>query len=281
LTKSNYYEKDTLQEEFALSLSAVSKSFGGLVAVNNVSFNVNQGRIFGVMGPNGAGKTTLINLISGLLKPENGSISVLGQDITELPAYEIASQFVARTFQNIRLIKGLTVLENIQAGQYLYKQDLFLDSLFHSPRFRKQKSQMENDAIRLMKMVNLDVHPEAIADTLSYGDQRRVEIARALSLHPKILLLDEPAAGMNTFEVNQLGSLFQALRAEGLTLIIIEHNMQLILNYCDEAIVMNFGELIATGTPKECVLKPIVREAYFGRKADVKRIESLFSIRGD
>jgi branched-chain amino acid transport system ATP-binding protein len=206
---------------------------------------------------------------------------VFGCDITSNAPHIIASTGVARTYQNVRLFEGLSILENIMAGLYLNRTSNLLAVLLATGQDRRERRDAEARALALMARVGVDEDPARPADTLSYGVQRRVEIARALATQPKLLLLDEPTAGMNAVESAALGKLLQDLRAEGLTLFVIEHNMQLILHCCDLAVVMNFGELLAQGPPRECIERAEVREAYFGRKADADRIEHLLKLRRD
>lgn len=265
----NFVEGLSARQE-TLCVSEIDKSFGGLTAVDNLTFSVFQNEIFGIIGPNGAGKTTTLNLICGFLKPNKGSIKFTDIEINGLRPYEIAGLGIARTYQNVRLFEGLSVIDNITSGFYLQRSSTIFDSITCSTRDRTERKVYREKARALMEKVGLRVNPDHLAVTLSYGDQRRVEIARALAVTPLLLLLDEPTAGMNASETEILGDLFRGLRSDGITLIIIEHNMRMILNYCDRTIVMNFGKLLTTGTPRDCVDDPEVREAYFGKASNVK-----------
>lgn len=262
-----------------LDIIDLEKWFGGLAAVNNLSFSVKENEIFGIFGPNGAGKTTTLNLICGFLSPDKGRIFFRDESIEGKKPYSISGLGIARTYQNIRLFDGLSVLETIETGFYHQRRSTMLDAIFLTKKDRNERATFKSQARELMTKVGLSVHPEMIANNLSYGDQRRVEIARALAVNPKLLLLDEPTAGMNAVETELLGELFLKLRDEGITLIIIEHNMKMILNYCERAIVMNFGQLLATGTPQDCVSNVVVQEAYFGKATDAKRLESIIGLR--
>jgi branched-chain amino acid transport system ATP-binding protein len=281
LTTEPQLSSNSTNGRTALEVINLSKWFGGLGAVIKLSFTVGENEIFGVMGPNGAGKTTMLNLVSGLLKPDEGNINIRGQDFAGKPAFVIAKERVARTYQNIRLVDDLSILETIASGFFLHRTSNIIEAVLATRRERKERQEVVDHARDLIHKVGLKIDPETIATTLSYGDQRRVEIARALASKPRLLLLDEPTAGMNAAETAELGNLFLHLRSEGITLVIIEHNMRMILNFCEKAIVMNFGELLAQGHPRECVEKAEVREAYFGKAADAERIESIIGIRRD
>ncbi len=247
-----------------LKLETVSKHFGGLVAVDQVSFKVLPGEVVGIIGPNGAGKTTLINIISGLEPATSGQIFWNETRITNHPAHELCAQGIARTFQNIRLFPGMTVAENVLTGRHLQTPPasrLFRWLLPGQDRhLAAQKQAVEAELARL----NLTEVRTALASELSYGNQRRVELARALATKPRLLLLDEPTAGMNPAETEDLGNLLLQLQREGLTLLVIEHDMNLINQICDRIVVLNFGKHIAAGTPGEIRQNPVVIEAYLG-----------------
>lgn len=265
----------------ALEISALTKRFGGLAAVDELSLVVPKGAIYGLMGPNGAGKTTVLNLVTGFLAADIGSIVVNGTDVTSWPTHRIARHGVARTYQNIRLFAGLSVVDQVTAGFYAQRSSTLLQTVAGSRSERLERKEYEDRARALLKRVGIERDYQRPADTLPYGDQRRVEVARALATSPSLLLLDEPTAGMNVTESSRMGDLLLQLRDEGLTLLLIEHNIRLVLTYCEHATVMNFGRKVISGTPAECVQDPDVREAYFGRKSDAGRIESLLKLRRD
>ncbi len=249
-----------------LALDGVRKSFGGVTAVADLSFSVREGAVAGLMGPNGAGKTTVINLISGLLHPDTGTIRIAATDIAHAPPHEIAATGLARTYQNVRLIAGMTALEQVLAGRYLRRDTSLLASILHLPAARTAMRAARDHARALLARVGMDHRADTLAETLSYGEQRRVEIARALAAEPRLLLLDEPTAGMNAAESAEIGRLVHALRDGGLTVLMVEHNMKLVADFCDHVVVMNFGRKIAEGTAAECIGDPAVQEAYFGRR---------------
>ena len=254
----------------ALELSAVSKTFGGLRAVGGVGFSVKPGSIFGLIGPNGAGKTTVFNLITGVYKPDLGStISFGGTDVIALKPSKIARLGIARTFQNIRLFGQLTVLENVLvACEHLRKASL-LSALLRSPLFFRDEEEMAHRALELLRIFDLDTMADEISTSLSYGNQRRLEIARAMMLKPKLLLLDEPAAGMNYGEAEGLKKQIRWLRDTfEITVILVEHNMQVVMGVCEEIHVLDHGETIAHGTPEEIRKHPKVLAAYLGEEVE-------------
>jgi branched-chain amino acid transport system ATP-binding protein len=258
-----------------LEVEAVGKHFGGVAAVSDLSMTVRAGSVAGVMGPNGAGKTTLINLITGLLPSDQGTIRFAGTEIQRAQAHDIAAQGIARTYQNVRLFSGMTVLEQVMAGCYVRRGASLWASFLGLPKARAARQAAERHAFDLLDRVALSHLAHVLAETLSYGEQRRVEIARALGTSPRLLLLDEPTAGMNVQESNEIGSLVHDLRDGGLTVLMVEHNVRLVKDFCDHVTVMNFGRLLATGTPAECIAHPDVQAAYFGNTADAERIRAL------
>lgn len=268
-----------LTAERALVVESLSKSFGGIAAVKNLSFSVPTGAIFGVLGPNGAGKTTALNLISGLESPDSGRISVHGVDVSTMEPFERAEIGLSRTFQAVRLFEGLTVLENIMVGEHTRRDSRTWEALLALPSERRERREAEERARELMDRVGVIGRPDQYAGTLSYANQRRAEIARALASKPSILLLDEPTAGMHKLGTVAVGELLLQLQEEGLTIVVVEHNMQLILDYCQRALVMDFGQALCEGLPKDCLDAPQVVEAYFGKQSDAERIESLIKLR--
>jgi branched-chain amino acid transport system ATP-binding protein len=252
-----------------LEVRDVHKHFGGVKAVDGVSLEVRPGAVAGLIGPNGAGKTTLVNLITGQFTAESGGIFLDGAPIGGLRSHQIAAAGVARTFQNIRLYRPLSVLENVLTGMHLHRAPAGWTQLLPSRKPRAADQARQDEAFRLLTMVGLD--PSAVAHrqsgTLSYGDQRRLEIARALAVKPKLLLLDEPAAGLTQAEKSQLGDLLRSLRTEGLTVVLIDHDIKLVWGVCDEVTVLNFGRRIASGPPASVAADEAVVAAYLGTGA--------------
>ncbi|GAA1546323.1 ABC transporter ATP-binding protein [Nocardioides humi] len=259
----------------AVDIVGLTKAFGGLKAVDDVTIQVPPRRIHGILGPNGAGKTTVLNMVSGFIQADSGRLDVFGHDVTRMQPFQIARRGVARTYQNIRLFPGLTVLETVVAGAYMQRSSTIAGAILMSPAERRERREMRERAAELLDKVGCRAPHSALAETLSYGDQRRVEIARALATNPKVLLLDEPTAGMNDAESEQVGRLLVELRELGLTLILIEHNMRLVEEFCETVSVMNSGALLAEGAPTWCLEQDEVKEAYFGKRSDAARIATL------
>ena len=242
----------------------VTQRFSGLIAVSDVSMHVDEHEIVGVIGPNGAGKTTLFNDITGIYRPTEGKITFGGQDITGLPTHVIAGRGLMRTFQNIRLFGNMMVIDNVKTGLHAVENTTIVDALFSLPRKRRDEKESEARAEEVLKLTGLYDYRYHYATSLPYGLQRRLEIARALAPRPKLILLDEPAAGMNEQETQDLLVFIRQLREMGNTIILIEHDMRLVMNLCDRIYVLEHGALIADGVPEEIRKNPEVIRAYLG-----------------
>jgi branched-chain amino acid transport system ATP-binding protein len=247
-----------------LSIENLSKRFGGLQVINNVSFHVKEGEIHSIIGPNGAGKTTLFNLITGLYQPDQGKINFHGTSLIYKKPYKIARMGISRTFQNIRLFPEMSVIQNVTIGQST-RFDIGIRSIFTNP-FKKLKD--EEGLIHQLDLVNLTTKKQMLAKELSYGERRRLEIARALATGCQLILMDEPAAGMNPDESAQLNEIILKIRDSGVTVLLIEHDMSVVMQISDTVTVINFGEKIAEGQPKLVKENPLVREAYLGKEEE-------------
>ena len=243
----------------------VSEVFGGLKAVTDFNIHLDRGELVGLIGPNGAGKTTAFNMLTGVYQPTTGSITFEGKSIVGLKPYQVTQRGIARTFQNIRLFSELTVLENVKIAFHYHVKYGILESVFRIGRYFKEEEAIEQEAHRLLKIFHLDDKAYEVAKNLPYGAQRRLEIARALAAKPKLLLLDEPAAGMNPQETKELMDMIRWIRKEfGLTILLIEHDMSLVMGICERIYVLEYGEIIAQGTPDEIKKNPEVIRAYLG-----------------
>ena len=248
-----------------LDVKNLSISFGGLRAVDSFDLTIEKGRLYGLIGPNGAGKTTVFNLLTGVYKPGEGVVRLDGKDITGKSITEINKEGIARTFQNIRLFKELTVLDNVKAGLHNHHSYSMLEGIFRLPKYYKVEKEMDERAMEILKVFDMDKEAELLAGNLPYGKQRKLEIARAIATKPKLLLLDEPAAGMNPNETAELMDTIRFVRDKfDTTILLIEHDMKLVGGICEELTVLNFGRVLAQGKTEEVLNNPAVITAYLG-----------------
>jgi ABC-type branched-subunit amino acid transport system ATPase component len=255
-----------------LSLENVSLQFGGLKALNDVSFEVREGEILGLIGPNGAGKTTCFNVMTGVYQPTSGQVRFAGEPLGNRKRFAITRLGIARTFQNIRLFPNMTALENVLVGADAHHRTNIVDALLRTPRHRREEREGEHTAREVMRFMGLERRSDELARNLSYGEQRRLEIARAMATKPRLLCLDEPAAGFNPAEKAQLMQLIRRVRDSGLTVLLIEHDMSLVMGVSDRVTVLEFGRKIAEGVPAEVREDPAVIAAYLGTEPDEEEI---------
>jgi branched-chain amino acid transport system ATP-binding protein len=253
-----------MSEQILLQVAGVRKRFGGLQALSDVALSICKGQIYGLIGPNGAGKTTFFNVITGLYRPDCGSFVLEGKPYSPTAPHQVAAAGIARTFQNIRLFGEMSALENVMVGRHVRTRQGLLGAVLHHARARREEAEIRHSALALLEFVGIAHCAQRTARHLCYGDQRRLEIARALATEPRLLALDEPAAGMNATEKLALRELLQKIRAQGTTILLIEHDVKLVMGLCDRITVLDYGRVIAEGAPVDVKCDPAVIAAYLG-----------------
>lgn len=260
-----------METDVLLNVTKLKKAFGGVMAVAGVSFNVAHSQIKSIIGPNGAGKTTIFNLISGVLSPLSGEVYFQNQNLIGLSPHQICAMGISRTFQNVILFKKMTVLENVMVGRHCRVSTNFISSIFRLPAFKNAEKAIIDKALELMTIVGLEKKAFEMAQNLPLGEQKLVEIARGLATDPKLMLLDEPAGGLNTAELETIIHLIKKIRKSGITILLVEHNMRVVMDVSDEIVVLNFGEQIGSGTPEEIKRNERVIQAYLGKGVSFAR----------
>jgi branched-chain amino acid transport system ATP-binding protein len=249
----------------AIVVSEMTRKFGSITAVDHVSFEVDEGEFFGFLGPNGAGKTTLINCLTGILRPDRGAMVFDGQELSGLSPHRIACLGISRTFQNLRLFSGLSVLDNVLCGLSARAGDSYLEAFVRTPRLRHRERRLWLTALESLDVFGLAERASVPAEALSYGEKKRLDLARAFVSNPKLVLLDEPVAGLNPDETERVGALIRQMRRGGATLILVEHDMDLVMSVSDHVVVLDGGRRIAAGSPDDVRCNPLVLEAYLGK----------------
>ena len=252
-----------------LDIEHLTMQFGGVVAVNDVTLSVKQGEIHGLIGPNGSGKTTIFNVVSGYYKPTSGKVSFEGETTSGLPAHQITAKGFARTFQNLRLFASMTVLDNVLVGMGHHSKTALWQEFFNPAAIRREEKAFTDKAMELLRLLDIEESARKLATSLPYGDQRRVEIARALATNPQVVLLDEPAAGLNEAETGQLREILLKIRDSGVTIFLVEHDMKLVMGICDCITVLDYGKKIAEGPCAAINCDPVVIEAYLGKEEEL------------